>query len=61
MIKFKEFYDKEQSNGLYISASKQANEFMLNNNVEYVDVKYFITSGDIERSCILLIYKEKGE
>lgn len=61
MIRFKEFYDKEQSNGKYISASQQANDFMLQNNVEYVDVRYFITSGDIELVCILLVYKEKGE
>lgn len=59
MIRFKEFYDKEQTNGKYIPASQQANDFMLQNDVEYVDVRYFITSGDIQLVCILLIYKEK--
>lgn len=61
MIKFKEFYDKKQPNGKYISVSQQANDFMLQNNVEYVDVRYFITGGNIELACILLVYKEKGE
>ena len=61
MIRFKEFYDKEKPNGKYISASQQANDFMSQNNVEYVDVRYFITSGDIQLVCILLVYKEKGD
>lgn len=59
MIRFKEFYDKKQPNGKYISASQQANDFMLQNNVEYVDVRYFITGGNIELVCILLVYKTK--
>lgn len=61
MIRFKEFYDKERPNGKYIPASQQANDFMSQNNVEYVDVRYFITSGDIQLACILLVYKEKGD
>ena len=60
MIRFKEFYDKPISNGKYISASQQVNDFMLRNNVEYVDARYFITD-DLRQSCILLIYKEKGD
>ena len=59
MIRFKEFYDKRISNGKYISASQQVNDFMLQNNVEYVDARYCVTSDDIKLSCILLIYKEK--
>ena len=55
MIRFKEFYDKEQPNGKYIAASQQANEFMSQNNVEYIDLKIF------DSSHFLLIYKEKGD
>ena len=61
MIRFKEFFFFFLSNGKYISASQQVNDFMLQNNVEYVDARYCITSGDVEIACILLIYKEKGE
>lgn len=61
MIKFKEFYGKPLPNGKFISPSQQVNEFISQNNVEYVDVRYCISSGNVEVPCILLIYKEKGE
>lgn len=61
MIRFKEFFDKNiSSTEKYISASQQVNDFMSQNNVEYVDARYFITD-DLKQSCILLIYKEKGD
>lgn len=63
MIKVKEFYDmRDYSKKKYVSACEQINKFVLENNVEIVDAKYWIVkydNGD-ERTNILLIYKEKG-
>ena len=64
MINVKEFYDmRDYSKKKYVSACEQINKFVLDNNVEIVDAKYWIVkydNGD-ERTNILLIYKIKEE
>ena len=64
MIKVREFYDmRDYSKKKYVSACEQINKFVLENNVEIVDAKYWIVKYDNgnERTSILLIYKIKEE
>ena len=60
MIKVKEFKDEWLLGDpdTFSSAENQLNEFLENNNIEFVDVKYTIL-GNSSQTALLLIYKEK--
>ncbi len=62
MIKVKIFLEhKDLAKKRWITADEQVNEFIANNNIEVIDVKFQMNSVEIERTALLLIYKEKGE
>ena len=64
MIKVKIFNDGYESmtGDKWVFAEKQVNEFIAEHNIEVIDVKFqVIESGLINRSSLLLIYKEKED
>ena len=62
MIRVKTFYDiRDYSKKRWVCADEQVNEFITNNSIEVIDVKFHVTSGEDSRTYLLLIYKEKGE
>lgn len=55
MIKTKEFYGRMPGNQL----DSQINDFLANDNIQYVDVKYSVSTGGYETvHGALLIYEE---
>jgi hypothetical protein len=59
MIKVKVFYDiRDYSKKRWVSADEQINEFITNNSIEVIDVKFHVTSGEDSRVHLLLIYRE---
>lgn len=59
MIKVKVFYDiRDYSKKRWVHADEQINEFIANNSIEVVDVKFHVTSGEDSRTYLLLIYRK---
>ena len=62
MIKVKIFADDYDFDaGKYYDCESAINEFLENNDVEVIDIKFQISSNTVERKVLLLIYKEKGD
>lgn len=59
MIKVKIFYDiRDYSKKKWVYADEQVNEFLANDNIEFIDIKFQMNSTQEERIALLLIYKE---
>lgn len=62
MIKVKIFADHcDFDKGKYYNCEGVINEFLENNDIEVIDIKFQIGGYTSDRKVLLLIYKEKGD
>lgn len=62
MIKVKIFADDyDFDKGKYYDCESAINEFLENNDIEVIDIKFQMGGNTGDRRVLLLIYKEKGD